>query len=137
MDKKKMIMVAVIVVCLGLAAALTFTRTSDKSGIETIDSSEKVWVKCNNPSCGAESEMSAKEYFATTDKKRANPVETPPLVCQKCKQESVYMADKCKNCGKLFFRSRPKPGEYPDRCSYCGHSYLEDLRKQATAPATQ
>jgi len=136
MDKKKLIMIAVIVVCLGLAAAITFTKSSDKSGIETIDSSKVMWVKCNNPSCGAEYQMPAREYYEEM-KKFKNPMEVPALICKKCKQESVYQADKCKNCGKLFFRSRPKPGELPDRCTYCGHSAIEDAknRVKGNAPA--
>jgi hypothetical protein len=137
MDKKKMIMVAVVVVCLGLAVAITFNRTSERSGTASIDASQKVWVKCNNPSCGAEYQIPAKEYFAAMAKTQGRPTEIPPLVCEKCKQESLYQAEKCPNCGKLFFRSRPKPGDYPDRCSYCGRSRLEDVKNKArgNAPA--
>jgi DNA-directed RNA polymerase subunit RPC12/RpoP len=139
MDKKKMIMIAVVVACLGLAAAITFNRTSERSGTASIDSSQKVWVRCNNPSCGAEYQMPAKEYFEGITKARTSPTEIPPLVCEKCKQESLYQAEKCPKCGKLFFYSRKKGGDYPDRCPHCSYSPMEEARNKvkSNAPASK
>jgi len=134
MDKKKLIMVVVVIVCLGLAVAITFMRNSDKAGVASLDSSEKVWVKCNNPSCGAEYQISAREYFETTDKNRKDPLRTPPLLCQKCKQESIFLAKQCDKCKKIFFPS-PAKGDYPDRCTYCGYSRIEELKKRVSGSA--
>ena len=129
--KKKTIMIAIIVGCVGLAVGITFMRGSDRSGITSIDPGNKVWVKCNNPSCGAEYQIPTKEYFETIEKTCKSLTQNPPLVCQKCKQESVFLAQECKVCGKVFISGTAKPGDVPDRCPHCGQSYIETEGKKA------
>jgi hypothetical protein len=61
-SRKKPIMIGVIVVCLIVAGLITFAkRSGSKSGIDSIPDEKMTWVKCNNPSCKAEYQMSEKE----------------------------------------------------------------------------
>jgi hypothetical protein len=132
-SKKKPIMIGVIVVCVVLAVAITLMRSSEKSGLDSISDSEKTWVKCSNPDCGAEYQIGTKEFFKkiqeTMDPNA--PARTPALVCQKCSKISVYRAVKCEKCGKMYF-----PGvaskQFPDKCSECGYSKTEEIKKKRT-----
>ena len=63
---KKPIMIIVIVACLAIAAWVTF-RSDPGGGANSIPESEMQWVKCNNPACNAEYEMSKREYYKTLE----------------------------------------------------------------------
>jgi len=84
-----------------------------------------IWVKCSNPQCQAEYQMTEKEYFEYLTK-HAEPArsEALPLVCKKCGRKSVYRAIKCERCGSVFFYPSKEPGCYGDKCS-CGYSRIE------------
>jgi len=131
--KKKMIMIGIIVVCIGLAVAITLMRSSEKAGLDSVSDSQMMWVKCSNPECNAEYQIGTKEYFKTIqDNLDPNaPTRTPALVCRKCGKVSVYRALKCEKCGKIYF-----PGvanrQYPDKCSECGYSKMEDIKKKVS-----
>lgn len=136
----KEVMVGVIVVCIIAAVAITiFTRQSDSGGIESIPSGEMIWVKCANKDCAAEYEMGKRKYFEDIEK-RVDPMamSAPPLVCEKCGEESIYHAIKCGNqdCGKTFFKYSV-PNDFSDRCPDCGYSEMEQRRKKAAASRGQ
>lgn len=85
----------------------------------------KIWVKCRNPRCQAEYQMTEKEYFEYVKKHHDPKTMKPrPLVCKKCGQESVCRAIKCERCGSVFFYPSKEPGCYGDKCS-CGYSRIE------------
>lgn len=136
-SKKKPVMIAVIVVCLVVAGAVTFLRSgSGGGGINDIPEGKMTWVKCNNPACNAEYEMSEKEYFKEIQA-HLNPatmMSTPPLTCKKCGKPSVYKAYKCSNpsCGAVFL-ANSVPNDFPDRCPKCGRSETEEIRKARKA----
>ena len=136
-SRKKPIMIAVIVVCLGVAGAVTYLRSGGSGGgIESIPDAVKTWVKCNNPECKTEYEMSEKEYFKEIQQ-RLNPaamLSTPALVCQKCGKQSVFKAYKCGNpsCNTVFF-ANSVPNDFPDRCPVCKRSETEEIRKARKA----
>jgi len=136
-SKKKPIMIGVIVVCLIVAGLVTFARRGGGgSGIDSIPDDKMTWVKCNNPSCKAEYEMSEKAFYkAQTD--RFNPMarSTPALTCEKCSKESLYQAVKCANtsCGIVFIRGIAGQNDHPDRCPQCGQSETEEIRKKRLA----
>jgi len=135
-SKKKPIMIAVIVVCLGVAGAVTFLRSGSSGGINDIPNDKMTWVKCNNPACNAEYEMSEKQYYKEIQE-RLNPASmmaTPALICQKCGKPSVYKAYKCGNpsCGKVFL-ANSVPNDFPDRCPECKRSETEEIRKARKA----
>ena len=132
-SKKKPIMIGIIVVCLALAGLITYMRYSKSSGgIADIPSEEMVWVKCSNKACNAEYQMGKRDYYKFVQE-HINPLSStaPPLVCQKCGQESIYLAEKCGNpqCGIVFFVGSV-PGDFPDRCPKCKQSATEESRKK-------
>jgi hypothetical protein len=129
-SRKKPIMIGVIVVCLAVAGLITFARRGGGTGIDSIPASELTWVKCNNPACNAEYQMSKQEYFKERQK-RLNPAArtVPPITCKECGKESLYQADKCPNCGTIFILGSV-PNDFADRCPKCKHSATEDSRKR-------
>lgn len=130
-SKKKPIMIAVIVVCLGVAGAVTFLRSSGGGGtINDIPDDKMTWVKCNNPQCKAEYQMGEKAYHkAIQERMDPRSLATPSLICEKCGKASVYKAVKCANseCGAIFF-SGSVPNDFADRCPECGKSETEEIR---------
>jgi len=130
-DKKKPIMIAIIVVCIGLAVAITImTRTpGEEEVLNVIDPTEMIWVKCRNPDCGSIYEFSKKEH-AKFEREKRDP-ETgaiPGMVCKDCGQETVYRIEKCEKCGAAFERGSV-PETFSDRCPECGYSKEEARRK--------
>ena len=136
-SKKKPIMIAVIVVCLGVAGAVTFLRSSGSGGgINDIPDDKMTWVLCGNQACKAEYQMSQKQYYKEIQE-RLNPatmMATPALICQKCNKPSVYKAFKCGNpsCGAVFL-ANSVPNDFPDRCPKCKRSETEEIRKARKA----
>jgi len=108
-------------------------RTAGGGGdtIDSISDEEMIWAKCNNPACKAEYQTSKKGYFKYIEE-HANPMAptAPPMVCEKCGEQSVFRAEKCGNpdCGIVFFRGAV-PNDFPDRCPECGYSTTEETRK--------
>lgn len=132
-SKKKPIMIGVIVVCLGVAGAVTLMRSSGGSGIDGISDDKMTWVKCSNPSCNAEYEMSTKAFYKA-QQERLNPMArgATPLTCEKCSKDSLFQAVKCANpsCGMVFIRSIAGANDHYDRCPKCGQSEIEESRKR-------
>ena len=135
-SKKKPIMIIVIVVCLGAAGAI-FWGTGGGSGdtIDSISDEEMIWAKCNNQACKAEYQTSKKGYFKYVEE-HANPMapSAPPMVCEKCNEQSVFRAEKCMNpdCGIVFLRGTV-PNDFADRCPECKRSETEEIRKRRRA----
>jgi hypothetical protein len=132
-SKKKPIMIAVIILCLGIAGAVFFMGGGSGGGtIDDIPDDKMVWVKCNNPQCKAEYEMGEKAYYkAVQERMDPRALATPALICETCGKASVYKAEKCANseCGVVFF-SGSVPNDFADRCPECGKSETEEIRKR-------
>jgi len=128
---KNTIYAIVIAACI-LVAVVVFvkTRSGGSAGLDSISDTEQVWMKCR--SCNASYEMSKKQYHKDINEKAtANATAmmfTPPLTCQKCQKNSAFLAEKCPNCGEIFF-TNSFPNDFPDRCPKCKHSKTEDIRK--------
>ena len=127
-SKKKPIMVGIIVIALFLAVGVTFFTCSKNGGIDSLKSGQMIWVKCKNPDCGAEYQVDKKEYFKHLEE-HGDPMAPEPPVCEQCGDKSVYRAEKCEECGLIFF-SGSVPKDFADRCPECGHSKTEELRKK-------
>ncbi|UCF44107.1 MAG: hypothetical protein JSV99_04075 [Planctomycetota bacterium] len=151
-EKKKLVMLGVIVVCFGLAVAITVYRRhvegSGLKGIESINPEDMIWVKCDNAECEAEYQTGKRDYFEYLE---ANPptgeqfvammtdpnIKTAtPLVCKECRQKSVYRGEKCYKCGLVFFRGTIRH-DFADRCPGCGHSVTEEKRREARRGSTE
>jgi predicted Zn-ribbon and HTH transcriptional regulator len=129
---KNTVYAIIIAVCL-LVAVVVFVKTRSgggSGGIDSISDTEKVLVKCK--ACNASYEMGRKQYYKEIAEKStasaATIMLTPPLTCQKCSKNMVFLAEKCPNCGEIFF-SGSIPGDSADRCPKCKHSKIEDSRK--------
>ena len=122
---KKKVIVGAIVGCLVLAAGITYVTNSPAGGIPKSFAKEVTWVKCRNPECEAEYQVTKKEYFQYQEEHYDPRVPgAPPMVCQQCGEESVYRAVKCEKCG-LVFEMGTIRGDYNDRCPKCRYSKLE------------
>ena len=136
-SKKKPIMIGVAVICLIVAGLITFARRGDGGGgLDSIPDDQMTWVKCNNPACKAEFEMSEKQFLIQM-RERLNPVvrTQPPLTCEKCGKDSLYKAHKCANpsCGIVFIRGIAGQNDLEDRCPKCGQSEMEEIRNKRLA----
>ena len=127
-SKKKQMMIGLIVMCLGLAAAIAYMSRSKRSGLDSVPRGQMIWVKCRNPDCAAEYEMDNKDYWEYVEKYR-NPmsVSVPPLTCRDCEKKSVFRAVKCEKCELLFFHGTVRGG-YADTCPKCGFSKMKEQR---------
>lgn len=132
---KNTVYIIVIVVCLVLAAVIAYKyifTSGSGGGIDDIPEGKMTWVKCNNPQCKTEYQISEREYYKAINE-RLNPMAmaTPPLTCKKCGKDSVYRAEKCQNpdCGVIFFTGT-FPNDFQDRCTECKHSAEEEKRER-------
>jgi hypothetical protein len=136
-DKKKPIMIGVIVVCF-IAAGAIYLKTRPDTGTGDIPdylAKQEVWLKCRNPDCEHEYQIVKKDYYAQVKEFRAqNPgvVAVPGLTCPNCGEPSCYEATKCEKCGTIFEKGT-KRGDYEDRCPKCGYSRIEAIREAAAA----
>jgi len=131
--KKKTVMLILIVGCLVVAGAVTFTTRSGGGGIGSISKSEKILVMCSNPDCEAEYETGKKAYYEFVQK-NMNPMSmaAPPMPCNECGEESIYKAIKCGKCGTVFFENSV-PNDFADRCPECEYSEIDERRKERRA----
>lgn len=130
--KKKLIMVVIIVVCLGVAATVTFKNIggSSKGTLESLKRGEEMyWIKCRNPECENEWQMDKKDYFVYL-RENQDPMSmmAPAIVCTSCGEEGGYRSEKCEKCGLVFERGSV-PNDFADRCPDCSFSETEQKRK--------
>jgi predicted RNA-binding Zn-ribbon protein involved in translation (DUF1610 family) len=133
-SKKKAIMIAVIVVCLTLAGAITYiTKTGSSGTVESLKRGQLTWLKCRNPDCEHEYQMDLKDYFIyVRDHQEPMSLVAPAIVCPNCGEKGVYKAGKCEKCG-LVFETGSVPLDFEDRCPECGYSKTEASRKESRA----
>lgn len=135
-EKKKPIMIGIIVGCLVLAGAITFfTRSGGGGGVPNTFADQYTWMVCRNPECGNSWEMNLKEYYEMVEQFRIeNPgvMENPAATCPKCNEPSGYRAVKCEKCGLVFERGSV-PDTFEDKCPTCGYSAIEEGRKKKAA----
>lgn len=130
-SKKKPIMIVIIVASLGIAGFVTLRGGGSDGGYKTIPENEMQWVKCSNPACKAEYQMSKREYYKLLEENpNLNPMAQGPvaITCKKCGKKSLYAAIKCPFCGTVFIEGSgvTKPGDYQDRCPNCKKSAVEE-----------
>ena len=123
---KKILLIAVAVACIAAAGIIMYkTMGGGGGGAAPGQASGKIWVKCNNPKCGNEYQISAKEYndFVMTN---GGPRQflmsgAVPMKCPKCNEASAFKAMKCEKCGKVFFPGSVE-NKPEDTCPGCGFS---------------
>jgi hypothetical protein len=122
-NAKKTLLIVVAVACLAAAGIIMYKTMG--GGTTAGQPAGKVWVKCNNPKCGNEYEVSAQEYN-TFVMNNGGPRQfmmtgAVPMKCSKCNEDSVFKAMKCEKCGKVFFPGTVE-GKAQDTCPGCGYS---------------
>ena len=127
---KKLVMIIIVIACLGAAGAITVMTRDKSEGVEGLDPTEMIWVKCSNEDCEAEYEVSKKDYYTYMQENR-DPMSMlpPPMRCKECGEESCLQAIKCESCGLLFFKGTV-PHDFADRCPECKFSKTEQVRKE-------
>jgi hypothetical protein len=123
--KKKILMTVIIMACIALAVIITIATQSGGSGIDSVDKSAMIWLKCRNPKCENTWQMNKREYYEYAEKHRKG-MQVPPIPCPKCGEDTGYWAEKCEKCGNIFERGSV-PNEIVDKCPKCGFSKLESL----------
>ncbi len=134
-SKKKPIMISVIVVSLGVAGLVTYTKHSGGGNIDDISAGQTTWVKCNNKACNAEYEMDKKQFYKEIEAHRDHmAMTTPAMTCEKCGKPSAFAAIKCANsdCAVIFFKGSV-PNDFADRCPACKQSADEKRRNARKA----
>lgn len=133
-DKKKKIMIGIIVGCLVLAVGITiFTQTGGGGG--GFDANAKIYMLCANPDCKASYEMTIKEFQEEMQAMGPEGMMMPgmgPMVltCKECGKKSAYQAEKCEKCGEIFVPNYMNAEDYPDRCPKCQYSKMEEMYKK-------
>ncbi|MBN2136717.1 MAG: hypothetical protein JW720_02815 [Sedimentisphaerales bacterium] len=129
---KKPLMIGIIVVCLGVAAYLTFSGGGRKEGERkyVADENKMILMKCAVPSCGNVTEISEVEY-SEFSKEHALEDSLPGMVCEKCGKPGVFKAMKCPYCGAVFLPGEAGSDEFEDMCPKCGKSKIEETRKES------
>jgi len=120
-------MIVLVVICLAAAGIITWKTRS--GGGSVLKGDTLMWVKCNNPDCSAEYQITQKEYL---DLIRENAIPgfatAPAMTCKKCGEKSAFAAIKCEKCGTVFIRGTVE-GPFEDKCPKCGYSTIEETRK--------
>ncbi|MHC4213814.1 MAG: hypothetical protein ACYSWP_10625 [Planctomycetota bacterium] len=134
-DKKKPLMIGLIVGSIVLAGVITFmTGGSESQGLKGIPEGKIQWVTCRNDKCGANYEMQMREFYRQleelTKKNTSMTLMSPALICEKCNEESIYKAFKCLEC-ETVFEGNIKRGDFEDRCPKCGYSDIKIRREKA------
>ena len=135
-EKKKPIMIAIVIGCLVLAGVITMlTSKSDESG-KKFHPKDEIQMLCVNPDCNAEFTMVRKDYdeqmmIASQGIPMMSRIMSPPaLTCPQCEQQSAYKAIKCNQCEYVFMSGEAEDEMWPDRCPECDYSEQEQKRDQ-------
>jgi hypothetical protein len=123
-NAKKTLLIVVSLAC--IAGAGIFLYKSMGGGTTGgIAPAGNMWVKCNNPKCGHEYEISLQEYNTFVNNnggyRQFMMSGAVPMKCPKCNEDSVFKAMKCEKCGKVFFPGSVE-GKAEDTCTGCGYS---------------
>ena len=119
-EKKKTIMLALVVVCLVLAAAIfVFTRPK-KPNTGPVP---MICEECDNEYSLGREEF--KEQLMATGLVSPMRIDPIPLVCPACNEEAAYAAKTCPECKINFLENLDSEDGFRDRCPECGFSKVE------------
>ena len=130
-DKKKKVMLGLIILCLVLAVGIT--AVTNMGGSSSSRSNEPVQMLCMNEECGMDFELSTEEYrehMMQGGMMGPGPMAQTPIECSECGMQSAFRAVICKEC-ELVFMQDYTSGDFPDRCPECDYSDIEARRNAA------
>ncbi len=132
-EKKKKIMLGLIISCIVLAVGITAVTNMGGGGGGGSRSNEPVQMLCMNEECGMDFELSTKEYreyMMQGGMMGPGPMSQTPLECPECGMQSAFRAVMCKECEAVFMQDYSSE-DFPDRCPDCGYSEIEARRDAA------
>jgi predicted RNA-binding Zn-ribbon protein involved in translation (DUF1610 family) len=131
-DKRKIVMIVLVVCCLALAGGITFYQT--RGGSSGPDANEVVYLKCLNKNCGEVKETTSGELYKNIDGSQIISLEMGPMrfECPACGKKSMLIAEKCPKCGTVFVPNMMNQNDFPDRCPNpdCKYSEIEERSKK-------
>ena len=135
-DKKKQVMIGIIIACIVLAVGITlYNSAGGGGGGKAVN--RKNFILCSE--CGESFELSVEELREKMREAASEgemgpmgPMESPVLTCPGCGKDAAQMATKCKSCETVFIQDfqAAAEGDYPDRCPKCNYSEMEERRSQ-------
>ncbi|MHC4152800.1 MAG: hypothetical protein ACYSSP_11995 [Planctomycetota bacterium] len=136
LSMSKPVMVIVMIACIVLAVVVYIVMLPDEDEGYSQIAGVPMWVKCSNPDCNAEYETDKAIFRESVGElKKQNPMYPgdPPIVCEKCKQQSLLEAVKCPKteCGAVFYRGELGAGHFKDECPKCGYSETKEKRAKS------
>ena len=139
-DKKKQLMIGIIIACIALAIGITVYTNTGSGKAEK----RKIFILCSE--CNESFELSREEFTQKMQQAAGEggmgpmgqmgpigPMGPPPvLTCSGCGKDTAQMATKCKSCDAVFIQNfqAAAEGDYPDKCPVCGHSEIEERMGQ-------
>jgi len=122
-NAKKIVLIIVAIACIAAAGIIVYKTMG--GGTTTASAAGNTWMKCNNPKCNNEFEISAKEYTEFVNN-NGGPRQfmmsgAVAMKCAKCNEESAFRAMKCEKCSKVFFPGTVE-NKNEDTCPGCGYS---------------
>ncbi len=129
-EKKKKIMIGLIVGCLVLAGIVTFLTNSGGGSKARAD----FQMLCVNPDCDQAYTMPREEFMSQMSETGismnmgapGDMGQVPALTCPECSENSGYMAIKCQECERVFIEDHREAGKCPE----CGYSRFEAMRNR-------
>lgn len=132
-DKKRKVMIGLIVLCLVLAIGITAVTNLGGGGGSSSRGNQPVQMLCMNEECGMDFELSTEEYrehMMQGGMMGPGPMAQSPVECPECGMQSAFRAVKCKDCEFVFMQDYSS-GDFPDRCPECDYSDIEARRDAA------
>ncbi len=131
-DKKKKVMLGLIILCLILAVGITVMNNMGGGGSGS-RSNEPIQMLCMNQECKMDFELSSKEYseqIMQGGMMGPGPMAQTPIECPECSMRSAFRAVKCNECETIFMQDYTSE-DFPDRCPKCDYSDIEVRRNKA------
>lgn len=127
-DRKKPVMVVLVVAFLALAGGVTYW-TQFRGGGQTVEA-EPVFLKCQ--SCGYVRETNTRDLQEEVDqgKIRYDDEGVAFFPCPQCGKADMARAMKCEKCGEVFIPNYSNPRVNPDRCPKCKYSAAEEKERR-------
>ena len=123
-DKKKPIMIGVVVGCLVLAAIITFGTNKHSGGKRKLKGT--TLIQCR--SCKAVYELETEDY-----REQVIASGSIRVYCNECGKKTAIAVMKCEKCDNVFRKGAAGEGEgvFPDQCPKCDYSKVAERRKAA------
>lgn len=119
--------VALVVICLVLAAVIVYFTWGDSEDIPTGSVESSTNWKC--AACGHQFKLTDNEFYQQLQN---SPNGNSPLICPKCAKRDAWMVALCPKCHEWYY-GVGKPGE-TGMCPKCSPAPKEETRDDNSGP---